>query len=99
MDILDIGIAALIIYTIIITLGIIALLTERARAGDKRAEDALRFFDAARDMIPLDKLSSYVDARQILARETPTPVDDALWDTARTGLDALTDEKNDDMTT
>ncbi len=82
---------ALLLAVVIVVLvaAVIALLRERARAGDAGARQALRFFEDARDMLPLEQVQALIQQAEARARMTSTPVDDLVTELIRRGYQVI----------
>lgn len=64
---------------------------ELAKSGNEKAEYGLKFFEAARDMLPIDKWQQQFEAK---ASESITPADDLLAVVTRVVLEQIGAVKN-----
>lgn len=71
------GVMLFLMLMILLLAGIILyLLREQAKAGNKQAADLLKGFEAAKDVIPLDKVRGLLDQMERRAETSPNPWDD-----------------------
>jgi hypothetical protein len=75
----DAALASLSVLGLVLLATLLRVLQQQAAQGSQLAQIGLSFFDYARDMLPVDKLSDYLEAQRQYAATTPSPIDDFVW--------------------
>lgn len=84
------GVMLFLMLVIVVLIGIILhLLREQAKAGNKQAIDLLKGFEAARDVIPIDKIHDLLKQLERRAGETTNPWDNIAVGGLQKGVDMI----------
>jgi hypothetical protein len=84
------GVMLFLMLVILILIGVILyLVREQAKAGNKQAIDLLKGFDAARDVIPIDKIRALLQQLERRADVSPNPWDDIAVGAIQKGTDMI----------
>jgi uncharacterized membrane protein len=84
------GVMLFLMLVILILIGVILyLVREQAKAGNKQAIDLLKGFEAARDVIPIDKIRILLQQLERRADASPNPWDDIAVGGIQKGVDMI----------